>query len=169
MLNRVLRWEPSGVIYEPDQRHAEVIIRELGLENAGSVFTPRTRVEQDVASSPSGALGIAFEQVSEPMGPQDATPFRSLAARYKYLGQDRVDLQCACKEVSRRMRDHAATTGSCSNGSRGTLSEPRGFRKSSGGRAYRPTSTFLRIQTGRDAKPEAEAPAAVPCCGASTA
>ena len=62
VLNRVLIWEPSGPIYEPDQGHAEVIIRELGLENAGGVLTPGTRVEQDVASAPSGVLGIPFEE-----------------------------------------------------------------------------------------------------------
>ena len=103
VLNRVLRWEPSGLVYEPDQRHAEVIIRELGLENAGSVLTPGTRAEHDVASAPNGVLGIPLEEESEPMNPQDATRFRGLAARCNYLAQDRVDLQYACKEVSRRM------------------------------------------------------------------
>ena len=99
----MLRWDPSGLVYEPDQRHAEVIIRELGLENAGSVLTPGTRAEQNVASAPSEVLGIPVEEDSEPMDPQDATRFRGLAARCNYLGQDRVDLQYACKEVSRRM------------------------------------------------------------------
>ena len=103
VLNRVLRWDPSGLVYEPDQRHAEVIIRELGLENAGSVLTPGTRAEHDVASAPNGVLGIPLEEESEPMNPQDATRFRGLAARCNYLAQDRVDLQYACKEVSRRM------------------------------------------------------------------
>ena len=103
VLNRVLRWEPSGLVYEPDQRHAEVIIRELGLENAGSVLIPGTRAEHDVASAPNGVLGIPLEEESEPMNPQDATRFRGLAARCNYLAQDRVDLQYACKEVSRRM------------------------------------------------------------------
>ena len=32
VLNRVLRWTPEGIEYEPDQRHAELVIKELGLE-----------------------------------------------------------------------------------------------------------------------------------------
>ena len=145
----MLRWETSGLVYEPDQRHAEVIIRELGLENAGSVLTPGTRAEHDVASAPNGVLGIPLEEESEPMNPQDATRFRGLAARCNYLGQDRVDLQYACKEVSRRM------------------AKPR--CQSSSGRADRSKSTSIRIQTGRDARPHAEAPAEVLCCGVNTA
>ena len=31
ILNRVIEWTPNG-IYEPDQRLAEIIIRELGLD-----------------------------------------------------------------------------------------------------------------------------------------
>ena len=41
VLNRIIRWEAAGVVYEPDQRHVEMIIRELGLESAGSVLTLR--------------------------------------------------------------------------------------------------------------------------------
>ena len=32
ILNRIVRWTPEGIWYEPDQRHAEIIIRDLGLE-----------------------------------------------------------------------------------------------------------------------------------------
>jgi hypothetical protein len=31
ILNRVVTWDEQGIQYEPDQRHAEIIIRELGL------------------------------------------------------------------------------------------------------------------------------------------
>ena len=37
------------------------------------------------------------------MSPQDATRIWGLAARCNYLSQDRIDLQHACKEASRRM------------------------------------------------------------------
>ena len=36
VLNRVLRCTAEGVAYEPDQRHAEVVVRELGLEKRKS-------------------------------------------------------------------------------------------------------------------------------------
>ena len=66
VLNHVMRWESGGIVYEPDQRHAEMVVSALGLEAAGSVFTPGTRAEH--------------EAVSEDLGPQDATRFRGLAA-----------------------------------------------------------------------------------------
>ena len=103
VLNRVIRWEAAGIIYEPDQRHAEMVVRELGLESAGSVFTPGTRVEHDAASAPHGILGIELEEDLEPMSAGHATQFRGFVARCNYLAQDRVDFQYACKEASRRM------------------------------------------------------------------
>ena len=103
VLNRVLRWEVAGVVYEPDQRHAEIVVRELGLESAGSVLTLGTRAEHDAASAPHGILGIELEEDLELMSAGYATQFRSLVAKCNYLAQDGVDLQYACKEASRRM------------------------------------------------------------------
>ena len=34
ILNRVLRWEKDGITWEVDQRHAELVVQQLGLENA---------------------------------------------------------------------------------------------------------------------------------------
>ena len=42
VLNRIIRWTPRGWEYEADQRHAELIIRGMGMENAKSV-KPRRR------------------------------------------------------------------------------------------------------------------------------
>ena len=39
----------------------------------------------------------------EPLGPQEATKFRALAARANYIAQDRVDVQFAAKELCREM------------------------------------------------------------------
>ena len=103
VLNRILRWESNGIVYEPDQRHAEMIIRDLSLETAGSVLTPGTRAEHDVASAPSGMPSIELEDEPELMSAEDSTRFRGLGARCNYLAQDRADIQFACKEASRRM------------------------------------------------------------------
>ena len=43
VLNRVLTWTELGVVYEADQRHAEILVKELGLEAARSVTTPGCR------------------------------------------------------------------------------------------------------------------------------
>ena len=93
----------KGIVYEPDQRHVEMIVRDLGLETAGSVLTPGTRAEHDVASAPSGMPSIELEDEPELMSAEDSTRFRGLAARCNYLAQDRADIQFACKEASRRM------------------------------------------------------------------
>ena len=40
VLNRVIRWTDAGWEYEPHQRHAELVVEELGLSEAKSVSTP---------------------------------------------------------------------------------------------------------------------------------
>ena len=40
VLNRVIRIDKGGWSYEEDQRHAELLIRQLGLQGAKSVGTP---------------------------------------------------------------------------------------------------------------------------------
>ena len=37
VLNRILRWTPDGWEVEPDQRHADIIVHELGLQDAKTV------------------------------------------------------------------------------------------------------------------------------------
>ena len=38
-LNRLITWRLGGIEYEPDPRHGQILIRELGLEQAGSILT----------------------------------------------------------------------------------------------------------------------------------
>ena len=40
VLNRILRIKPEGWEYEADQRHAELIVRGLGMDKAKCVKTP---------------------------------------------------------------------------------------------------------------------------------
>ena len=47
ILNRVVEWTSSGISYEADQRHAEIIVKQLGLEKESrSLSTPGRRVRQ---------------------------------------------------------------------------------------------------------------------------
>ena len=39
-LNRVIRWIEQGWEMEPDQRHVDLIVQELGLNDAKPVSTP---------------------------------------------------------------------------------------------------------------------------------
>ena len=76
----------EGVEYEADQRHAELMVREMGVQlNSKGVVTPGT---QDPAED-----GKEHEV--------DQRVLRGVAARGNYLGQDRVDMQYAAKEISR--------------------------------------------------------------------
>jgi hypothetical protein len=40
VLNRVLRWTEAGVEYEPDQRHAELIVKGMGVQDSRPLTTP---------------------------------------------------------------------------------------------------------------------------------
>ena len=96
VLNRILAWTELGVTYEADQRHAEIIVRELGLEGAKAVMTPGSR--EDVEGQQK-----LNEKDNELLPPAEATRYRGLAARLNYLAQDRFELLYAAKECSRRM------------------------------------------------------------------
>ena len=47
MLNRVVRWTSEGWEMEPDQRHVDLIIKELGLLDARPVSTPGESENRD--------------------------------------------------------------------------------------------------------------------------
>ena len=74
--------------YEADPRHAEMIIKDLKLENAKSVATPGVKK--------------TLKDLESPILPRSQhTAFRSLTMRACYLGQDRTDIQFAAKELAR--------------------------------------------------------------------
>ena len=39
ILNRVVRWEDTGITWEPDPRHAEIMIEQMGLNDSSSIRT----------------------------------------------------------------------------------------------------------------------------------
>ena len=45
VLNRISRWTTGGIKYEADPRHAELIIKDLGLSKVNGVSTPGTKEE----------------------------------------------------------------------------------------------------------------------------
>ena len=92
VLNRVIRVTPEGWEYEPDQRHAEMIIKDLGLNEAKSVATPGEEEKK-----------WEEELNKEELMPDDATRFRAIAARMNYVAADRPDLMYSVKEICRNM------------------------------------------------------------------
>ena len=103
VLNRVVRWSKHGILYEADQSHAEIVVRDLRLESAKSAPTAGTREEQKAASVPATSLKVEVLEESPELGTKDARAFRGVAARCNYLAQDKVVLQYATKEARRRM------------------------------------------------------------------
>ena len=88
-----------GFELEADQRHAEMIVAQMGLTEAKGVNTPGE------AEKPH-----EVEENRELLGKEEAATFKSVAARANYLAQDRPDIMYAMKEVCRKMS--APTVGS---------------------------------------------------------
>ena len=92
ILNRIVTWDNHGITYEADQRHAEIIVRQLGLsEMSNSVVTP------GVKDNGSGE--------SKRLDNREASLYRAIVARANYLCQDRSDIQFAVKELCRTMAE----------------------------------------------------------------
>jgi hypothetical protein len=96
VLNRLVQWTREGIEYEAYQRHAEIIIQELGLqEGSKSVNTP----------GESSKRKDAPEDDEVELSPTERTWYRGMVARGNYLAQDRCDIQYAIKELSRGMQN----------------------------------------------------------------
>ena len=109
VLNRVICWTKDGLTYEADQRHAEILVKELELENAKPVTTPGAR--EDVIKASHVVINASNEpendleddKAGDLLDKAEVSRFRGLAARANFLSQDRADIQYATKEISRRM------------------------------------------------------------------
>ena len=87
ILNRIVEWTYAGLQYETDPRHVDLIIEELGLENANG---------SDVTGSK-----VDINETDTELDHEDAYRFRSIAARLNFLAADRIDIQFASKEICR--------------------------------------------------------------------
>ena len=92
VLNRIIRVGSRGWQYEPDQRHAEILIKTMGLENAKPVKTPGEEENKKEE-----------EQNAQELDKGKSREYRGMTARANYLAQDRIDIQYAVKELSRAM------------------------------------------------------------------
>ena len=84
ILNRVVTWSTTGITYELDQRHAELIVQGVGLQHKDkAVNTPGLKPAADKEEIDD----------SEPLSGNEATQYRALVARGLRLSQDRTDIQ----------------------------------------------------------------------------
>ena len=85
-------WTEEGSRCEADQRHAEIIIRELDLKgNSNPLSTPGVKDNE--------------EGSERKLNNKEATQYRGLVARANYLCQDRSDIEFAVKELYRGMAE----------------------------------------------------------------
>ena len=75
LLNRIIRRTDEGWEYEADQRHAELIVKGLGLEEAKAV-----------ATSAEGERPWLAEEDEEKLGSREAREFRGLSAQRRGEG-----------------------------------------------------------------------------------
>ena len=88
VLNRIITVEADGYTYEPDARHAEIVIREMNLQNSKAVTTP---------------VSDEQHESDELLDHERFKKYQSLCARCNFLAIDRMDIQFASKECCRAM------------------------------------------------------------------
>ena len=100
LLNRIVTYHKDGYVsFEADPRHAEMIIRQLGLEGSKGISTPgSTPGEKKKLSDVVATSGLP------PMNPERTTSFRSLVMRAQFLGQDRAGIAESVKSLTRKMK-----------------------------------------------------------------
>ena len=92
-LNKVVRLTEEGVELEADPRHAELVIRELGLEGSKGCTAPGVKGNE---AEDIDAAGVE-------MNKEDARRYRAIVARLNDLSPDRVDNGFAVKEAARNV------------------------------------------------------------------
>jgi hypothetical protein len=88
VLNRFISATEDGFVYESDVRHADILIKELGLENAKKVNTP---------------VADVHHESDELLDHDKFKKYQSLCARANFMAIDRFDLQYAAKECCKAM------------------------------------------------------------------
>ena len=107
MLNRIICWEGEGIRYEVDQRHSEVIIKEMCLDDKSKgVVSPGTKeILIDVNKAKSNKVNQNNDEgrycEDDDLSDKESTRYRALAARLNFLALDRFDLQFTAKEVAK--------------------------------------------------------------------
>ena len=95
VLNRIMIWQKGQgedmITYEPDPRHAEIIMKEMGVESSKPLTSPAVRSE------------VEDDEGEDQLAEEQSTAIRSIVARAGHLTLDGPDIQYVCKEVSSAM------------------------------------------------------------------
>ena len=90
-LNRRICWEETGISYQHDPRHVDVLVESLGLENGNTVQTPMIDDVKD-----ENPVWLDSEQISK---------YRSHVARCLFSSQSRADITFAVNKLCQRTSD----------------------------------------------------------------
>ena len=80
-LGRTVTWTEDGYTWEPDEKHAQVLIRTLGLEQCKPSATPYCQESKDT-----------LQQYDHELSELEIRTHRGNVARVVYLAQDRMNL-----------------------------------------------------------------------------
>ena len=78
ILNKIVRWTDAGVELEADPRHAEIVVRAMGLQEGAASKVPGVKENRKDAAP----------EDSEELGREEARQYRAIAARLNYLAPD---------------------------------------------------------------------------------
>ena len=90
VLNRIIKYTNEGIELEADLRHADLIVKQLGLENAKELSNPSA----DEVKRPDDEVELNAHY---------STQYKSIVARANYLAADRPDIQFAVKKLATSM------------------------------------------------------------------
>ena len=96
-LNRTITYTAEGLVYEPDVKHVQTVLDELGLRQGKGVNTP-------------GLKEGRKEDDDIPLCKKGQQSMRRLIAVLNYLAQDRCDLGFSVKECARMMSNPCRRT-----------------------------------------------------------
>ena len=90
ILGRLVRWETDGITYQADPKHRRIVMEKFGLTAESKALTVNGKADDP-------------EEDEEELTAEEATEFRSVAARLNFAAQDCPDIQFPTKEACREM------------------------------------------------------------------
>ena len=103
ILNRGVQLLPEGARMEADPRHAERVIRYMGVETGKTSPVPGSKEETKRWLDADDPEGGKDGNVNLELEGSEASTYRTVAATLNYLAADRPDIQFAVKEAARDM------------------------------------------------------------------
>ena len=103
VLNRIISWKDEGIWWEPDSRHADLVVEILEPKigkDGRAVSAQASKVKTAIAKPTAEDM----EKDKEFLSSEEASLYRSVAMRAAYLAQDRPDLQVATRSLAQGLQ-----------------------------------------------------------------